>query len=312
MVVIAGAGVIGASVACHLAEQGERNVIVVEREAEPGLGSTGKATGGFRTHFASEINTRLSLLSRPHLNIDAAGYLFLAETEAVLDTLRNTLTPLTKAREVTPDEIAELNPFIKPVVGGLFSPEDGFVHPLDVLRGYLDRARDLGVEIRYGESADTFDIDARGAWTGPPVVPEERHIVTTAPTDALPTNMPMTVFVDDGFHLRVRDDRVLLLHPDRERIVPRAHECVPCLREVPIDGGWSGYYEMSPDEHALLGFQDGVLRVNGSSGHGVMHAPALGQLAAQLWRGEKTSIDISALRPDRFAAHDEIVGATLL
>ncbi|MHC4956470.1 MAG: NAD(P)/FAD-dependent oxidoreductase [Planctomycetota bacterium] len=311
MVVIAGAGVIGASVACHLAERGER-VVVVEREAEPGLGSTGKATGGFRTHFATEINTRLSLLSRPQLDVQAAGYLFLAETEPVLAMLRGTLTPLTQAREVTPDEIAALNPFCKTVRGGLFSPEDGFIRPMEILRGYLDRARDLGVEFRYGEEASRFDIDARGAWTGPPVQPVERHVLTTVRTEILPPYMPMTVFVDDGFHLRVRDGRVLLLHPDRDRIVPRAHECVPCLRDVPLEGGWSGFYEMSPDGHALLGFADGVLRVNGSSGHGVMHAPALGRLAAELWRGEPASIDVTALRPDRFTARDAIEGATLL
>ena len=133
VVVIAGAGVIGASVACHLAAHGE-SVVVVEREDEPGLGSTSKATGGFRTHFASDINTRLSLLSRPHLNIQAAGYLFLAETEATLDMLRATLKPLTRACEVTPDEIAVLNPFVKGVRGGLFSPDDGFIRPLEVLR----------------------------------------------------------------------------------------------------------------------------------------------------------------------------------
>jgi len=119
---------------------------------------------------------------------------------------------------------SSLNPFIKPVVGGLFSPEDGFVRPLDVLRNYLDRARDLGVEIRCGEEADTFDIDARGAWTGPPVKPVERHVLTTVRTDVLPPDMPMTVFVDDGFHLRDLDDLVL------------AEPCEPAILEQRLGG----------------------------------------------------------------------------
>ena len=42
--------------------------------------------------------------------------------------------------------------------------------------------------------------------------------------------------------------------------------------------------------------------VNGSSGHGVMHAPALGQLLAEIiCDGEATTLDVRALRPARFA-----------
>jgi sarcosine oxidase subunit beta len=39
----------------------------------------------------------------------------------------------------------------------------------------------------------------------------------------------------------------------------------------------------------------------GSSGHGVMHAPALGQLLAEIVLGMPASLDVSALSPDRFA-----------
>jgi sarcosine oxidase subunit beta len=41
---------------------------------------------------------------------------------------------------------------------------------------------------------------------------------------------------------------------------------------------------------------------NGSSGHGVMHAPALGQLLAEIiLDGAASSVDVRALRPTRFA-----------
>jgi sarcosine oxidase subunit beta len=67
---------------------------------------------------------------------------------------------------------------------------------------------------------------------------------------------------------------------------------------------WAGLYEMSPDKHAIVG-QAGecpnLYLVNGSSGHGVMHAPALGQLLAEIiLDGAASSLDISALRPSRF------------
>ncbi|MBW3630987.1 MAG: FAD-binding oxidoreductase [Gemmatimonadetes bacterium] len=57
-VVIVGGGVIGASVAWHLAARGCTRVLVLEAGPEPGAGSTGRATGGFRVQFGSEPNQR--------------------------------------------------------------------------------------------------------------------------------------------------------------------------------------------------------------------------------------------------------------
>jgi sarcosine oxidase subunit beta len=62
---------------------------------------------------------------------------------------------------------------------------------------------------------------------------------------------------------------------------------------------------MSPDRHAILGAAPGCENLyfaNGSSGHGVMHAPALGQLLAEIIvHGGARSLDVRALRPSRFA-----------
>jgi glycine/D-amino acid oxidase-like deaminating enzyme len=72
---------------------------------------------------------------------------------------------------------------------------------------------------------------------------------------------------------------------------------------VSLESAQAGLYEMSPDEHALLGPAPGLERlflVNGSSGHGVMHAPALGQLAAEMLTGRPPSLDVRVLRPGRF------------
>lgn len=45
----------------------------------------------------------------------------------------------------------------------------------------------------------------------------------------------------------------------------------------------------------------GASVANGSSGHGVMHAPPFGQLLAQMMTdGRATSLDVTALRPERF------------
>jgi len=369
-VVVIGAGVVGASVAYHLAAGGCRDVLVIDQGRAVGAGSTCRATGGYRAQFATEINVRLSLLAREKLlrfheeigvdpGYEPAGYLFVARRLAELTALGAALrvqhgAGLEEASLVTPAEAQRLNPALdlEGIVGGAFCPTDGFLRPTQILEGYLGAAQRLGARVALGVTVLGFDragarivaartsegeIDARvfvnaaGAWAGRvgalagvviPVSPLRRQVASTAPTSALPAAMPMSIFLEDGFHLRVRDGRVLLLWPDDpagedpfdarfdpawlEGLVARAHARVPCLRSVPIDLGrcWAGLYEMSPDKHAILGPAPGLsnfILVNGSSGHGVMHAPALGQLVAEMiLDGRARSLDVTALRPSRF------------
>ena len=62
-VVIVGGGIVGASIAWHLTEQGCRNVLIVERETHQGKGSTGKSMGGVRAQFATAANIQMSMYS---------------------------------------------------------------------------------------------------------------------------------------------------------------------------------------------------------------------------------------------------------
>ena len=371
-VVIVGAGVMGASVAYHLAARGCSDVLLLDRCAGPGQGSTGAASGGFRAQYATAINVRLSLLAREKLlrfedeigtdpGYRAAGYLWLAVSEAELGSLRTAMdvqrgAGLHEATEVDVDDARRLNPAIRceAIVGGAFCPTDGFIAPLQILNGYLaaarrkgarvewvthvggfisdDRGRIVAVETSRGRIDTDAVVNAAGPWAALlaeaagvslPVTPLRRQVATTMPCAVLPHDMPMTIFAGDGFHLRVRDGRVLLLWPtpgvqdspfdirvDPEWIASvtrMAHDRVPVLRDVAIDRDscWAGLYEMSPDKHAILGCApgcDNLYLINGSSGHGVMHAPALGALLAELICDRKvSSLDVGALSPSRFA-----------
>lgn len=366
-----GAGVVGASVAYHLAARGARDVVVLDRAPGPGAGSTGRATGGFRVQFASAVNVRLSLLAREKLRrfaaetggdcgYVAAGYLWVATSAAELAELRAALavqraSGVADAREVGADEIAALNPALRRagIAGGTYCASDGFIRPLGILAGYRAAAERLGARfvwdapvsgLRRGpggrieavrtardEIVVEHVVNAAGAWAAGlarlaevelPVAPLRRQVAVTVPTDALPDTMPMTIFAGDGFHLRVRDGRVLLLLPSPggadpfddavepawvDAVTHVARDRVPGLANVPIDRAacWGGLYEMSPDGHAVVGAAPDLPNLyfaNGSSGHGVMHAPALGQLVAELiLDGEARALDIAALRPERFA-----------
>ena len=365
-VVVVGAGVIGASVAWHLSRLGVRTLLL-EREPEPGKGSTGRATGGFRAQYGTDINVRLSLLSREKLRrfiddtgvdpgYDPRGYLWLARTEAQLDILCGAqdvqrAAGLVEASMLDLGQIREVNPYIRidGLAGAAFCPTDGYIRPLDILRGYLRGAqvrtsarvtglRRRGSRIEAVQLADGSEIaagavvDAAGPWAGPvarlagvdvPVAPLRRQVGSTIDTEVLPAAMPMTVWVEDAFHVRARDGRVLLVWPTPgdprdpestaveqdwlEQVREKAAERVPALAGIPVDPArsWAGLYEMSPDQHALLGRApecDNLYLCNGSSGHGVMHSPALGQLLAEIIvHGQSRSLDVEALRPSRFA-----------
>jgi sarcosine oxidase subunit beta len=383
-VVIVGGGVIGASVAYHLAARGVRDVLVLERGTRPGEGSTGRATGGFRAQFGTEVNVRLSLLSREKLlrfrdetDVDPGfrqcGYLFIARNTEELDALVSAQAVqhecgLWEARAVSAEEVARLNPALKTegIEGGVYCPSDGFIRPLEIMRGYAEAAARRGAKFEYGVSLEGVSagaggrvgtlqtsagevsagvvVNAAGAWAASvarafgvrvPVTPLRRRVASTRPCDLLPEEMPMTIFVGDGFHLRVRDGRVLLLWPDEPRegldpfetnvddewlatVVSKARANVPCLREVELDRAacWAGLYEMSPDRHAILGRAPGFENfylANGSSGHGVMHSPALGQLLAEIiLDGHTHTFDAHALRPTRFAENQPNAGPSLL
>ena len=85
-VVVIGGGVIGCSIAFHLAEAGV-DVVLLERDSL-GAGSSSKAAGGVRAQFSDEVNVRLGQRSldlladfgrRPgyEIDLDRVGYLFL-------------------------------------------------------------------------------------------------------------------------------------------------------------------------------------------------------------------------------------------
>ncbi len=377
-IIVLGAGIIGSSVAHFLALQGAK-VLVLEQDPKAATDQTAsssaaRATGGFRVQYGTSINVQLSLLARQLLldfenqtgvnpGYEPHGYLFLATSAAQLQSLEAALlvqqqTGLMVARAVNPIEIAQLNPALnlEAVLGGTFCPWDGFIRPLEMLRGFAETATQHGAEFKYGIKAklETRDkkvvvitpdglleadaiVNCTGAWAGTlgleiPVTPEKRQIAETIETKVLPPDMPMSIYCDSGFHLRVRQQRVLLLRPslvtsnhlfdlepDMTWLAPMQQEAdtrVPVLQNVAIARTWAGLYENSPDKHAIFGQHPeypNFYLINGSSGHGTMHSPAFGQLMSQLILTSKTqSLNMHQLRPARFVENDAIIGNSLL
>ncbi len=172
-IVIIGGGVIGASVAYHLTERGVREVVVLDREKMLGLGSTGKATGGVRAQFETDINIRLSLYSLDFFRdwdfeceYEPRGYLFLATTEQHIEDLKRTTE---RQRELGYEEVELIDtPTIAKmvsglnctdVVGGSFGPRDGFINPLAVLEGFATTAALRGTRVVSGVTVQSIDVN---------------------------------------------------------------------------------------------------------------------------------------------------------
>ena len=164
-VVIIGSGIVGSSVAYHLAEQGCTNVLVIEREAHQGKGSTGKSMGGVRAQFSTPVNIQMSRYSIDFFSrfdevvghpadYRAHGYLFCATSERHLNYLkanreRQLALGVNNVELVTPEDIAKFVPQLRvdDILGGTFCQTDGFVDPHSVMMGFMSNARERGVRL---------------------------------------------------------------------------------------------------------------------------------------------------------------------
>jgi sarcosine oxidase, subunit beta len=164
-IVIIGAGVIGASVAYHLARRGHCDILLLEKEPTEISGSTARSAAGVRHQFSSETNVRLSLYSIErlkhfyaeiggHADLRQVGYLFLVNDPATWEQYRHNAAMQralgVPVAELTPDEAARFVPGMRrdDLVGATYGAADGYCDPHGIALGYLQRARELGSRLR--------------------------------------------------------------------------------------------------------------------------------------------------------------------
>lgn len=249
-VVIIGAGIMGCSIAFHLAERGVTDVVVLEKDFI-GRGSTADAAGGIRLQFSTPANIELMQISFDYwenfeerfgqfIDFRQQGYLFLLTSEESIAPFEANLklqqSMDVPARWVTPDDIAELNPFVNldGVIGGTICPRDGWADTSTSTMGFAQAARRKGVKILEETAVTGIDIvdgratavragDSRieagrivcaaGAYTGQigaisgvelPVEPLRRMSWVTGPFDEVDPSVPFTI----------EFERSLYFHPE--------------------------------------------------------------------------------------------------
>jgi sarcosine oxidase subunit beta len=162
-VVVIGAGIMGLSVAYHLAERGVTNVTVVDKGYLCG-GASGRNGGGVRAQWSSEANVRLMLESirmcrefaaKMKINVwlRQGGYLFLARTPMLRERLETGVAMQKSCglptRMLSPREAQRIVPEldISGIEAASYNPDDGVVFPWPFVWGYAQAARKLGVEV---------------------------------------------------------------------------------------------------------------------------------------------------------------------
>lgn len=160
--IVIGAGVMGASVAFHLARAGAGRIAIVERRAVCS-GNTRKSGAIVRMHYTNEHETRLALASLPYFRhwaelvggtsgFTRTGFLLLVgpENEARLRRNVERLRSLgVNTRAIGPDELREVQPTLDPtgVAAAAYEPDSGHADPLATTRSLIERACSLGAEV---------------------------------------------------------------------------------------------------------------------------------------------------------------------
>jgi sarcosine oxidase subunit beta len=176
--IVIGAGVIGSSVAFHLASLGLKKVLVVE-QSMIGAGTTAQSSGILRTHYSVESNVELARLSwdvftrfadylddsEASAGLVKCGYMIAAPDGDKLAPLRASLASQQaqgiEVRLLDRRQAAELLPIAQfddaALIG--YEPEAGFADAYMVATGFARGARRRGVTIKEGVTVTGLRIE---------------------------------------------------------------------------------------------------------------------------------------------------------
>ncbi len=175
-IVVIGGGVVGASIAYHLAKQGERDVILLERDRFTS-GTTWHAAGLVAQLRATENLTRLSRYSLDlyqrleaetgrATGFRAPGAISVATGAERMTELERTASMArhlgVEAFAITAEEVKRAWPDVetRDIVGAVHVPHDAMVSPVDVTTALLAGARQNGV--RLFQRMPVTGLDVRG------------------------------------------------------------------------------------------------------------------------------------------------------
>jgi len=169
--VIIGAGVMGCSIAFHLAKAGLRDIVLIDKKGIA-AGNTAKSGALVRMHYTDQAQVKIALAALRYFQnwgdmvggganesgFTTTGFIYLVGPDNA-ERLRQNVAMQQKAgantREVSLDEVRELQPSIKleGVAAAWYEPESGFADPIATTQAFARAAERQGVEIVSGVMA---------------------------------------------------------------------------------------------------------------------------------------------------------------
>jgi FAD-dependent oxidoreductase domain-containing protein 1 len=182
-IIIVGGGVIGSSIACHLANDGvDAAVAVFEKDTTYEFASTSRSLGGIRQQFSTHINIQIGLYSvqaferfDEEMQVDGepacasyhpCGYLFLGDKEnwGTLQKQYELQRSLGVDVELLScEQVKRKIPHLSDgaFCGAVLGRRAGYVDPNGVLQGYSRKARALGVDYIQAEVSEILREENR-------------------------------------------------------------------------------------------------------------------------------------------------------
>ncbi|MCZ6722223.1 MAG: FAD-dependent oxidoreductase [Proteobacteria bacterium] len=261
-IVIVGGGIIGCAIAYHLTKRGHRDVVLLEKSRIT-YGSTWHAAGNIGQLRSSRALTKIvtmsveqfrSLERETGVSPDwrEVGSLRIASSEERWRELEGAAAGARgfgfEVELVTPEECKRLYPYIslEGVVGGAFTPSDGYVQPSGVTEAFAKGAREGAARILEGVRVTGFErtgrrilkiltdqgaircdlvINAAGMWArevgamagvAVPVAAFENQYLITEPIPDLPRDLPVIRDNDNYFYARPEVGGLLVGTVDKE------------------------------------------------------------------------------------------------
>jgi len=338
-IIIAGAGLIGVSLALELRRRGA-DVLVLER-GEPGRESSSAAAGMLA---AADPETPPAL--RP-LAMESARIFpeFVGQLESLsgmqvdfrrhgsIALLADPETPPAH-RQLTSDELQRLEPSLQPQHYSAFFLQEDSVDPDLLMQAALIAAQKAGVELRSHTAVEQMRaagphveviaggerlaarkaVNCCGAWSGAPVKPRKGQMLYLQPQTA---NLLTHVLRAPEVYLVPRSSGKILVGATVEdvgfnktveaetmhHLHRQAARFVPELASAKVVSSWAGLRPGTPDDLPVLGETQikGIFIASGHFRNGILLAPATAKLMADLLREKPLPMDLSAFRPSRFA-----------
>ena len=336
-VIIAGAGIIGVSLALELRQRGA-TALVLDR-GEPGSEASSAAAGMLA---AADPETPAPL--RPLVIASARMFpAFVQKVQAAggmqagfrrigtIALLRENAAPR-EYRYLSRAELQLLEPSVNSAGHSAFFVQEDSVDPLLLTRAALAAARSCGVEIQAHTAVtgirardnsveivterDTFStasaVDCRGAWSGAPVRPRKGQMLYVYPETSV---LQHVLRAPDVYIVPRSSGKILIgatvedigfdksVDPSAIRDLQNvAIKYVPALASARVTQSWAGLRPGTPDDLPILGRTDipGVFVATGHFRNGILLAPITARIMADLIHGHPSPLDIRAFSPDRF------------